>query len=459
MAITIRTGANGSYKSAYTAYFRIYNALKAGRVVVTNIEGMQPLSEIEKLMGVEFPSTSRLFRITSRDESGVFLWTHFFCWCPLGALIVIDECQDIYSKNIGFDMKKVKYKPLEEFITKDGCQDGLLPAEYKNFFYSRYVPADMSALEASETDDRGVAEYDEQGRIIYPHTFNEGFMRHRKYNWDIELLSPDWKQIDSGIKACGEQNFYHKGRDQFFWAVRKPFIWKHDKSVSTPVIPKTKDVNLTTQKIPLDAFLLYKSTSTGVAKKAGAMNTLFRNPKVIGVFLLFFLCMGWAINEISNRFVSTDETNTQTQASQLVNASLEQTQGRTQTSNQGAGLLRDGRDSNQVNNNGYVSSVYIGEILPLEGIQKAFVTGVNHAIKIRSNKRHFEHYISVEAVASDGIYSINQDFFKAYDITYQVLDECLLKLTRDDKSKVITCKPLEVLRKEKEVQSTNLQLF
>ncbi len=41
MAITIRTGPNGSYKSAYTVYFVIFEALKAGRVVVTNIEGMQ----------------------------------------------------------------------------------------------------------------------------------------------------------------------------------------------------------------------------------------------------------------------------------------------------------------------------------------------------------------------------------------------------------------------------------
>ena len=459
MAITIRTGANGSYKSAYTAYFRIYQALKAGRVVVTNMEGMQPLEEIEKLMDIQFPTTAKLFRITSRDKAGVHLWTHFFCWCPLGALIVIDECQDIYSKNIGFDMRKVTYKPIEDFITQDTGKDGLLPTDYLDFFYSRYVPADMSALEASETDDRGIAEYDEQGRIIYPHTFNEGFMRHRKYNWDIELLSPDWKQIDSGIKACGEQNFYHKGRDQFFWAVRKPFIWKHDKSVSTPVIPKTKDVNLTTQKIPLDAFLLYKSTSTGVAKRAGAMNTLFRNPKVIGVFLLFILCMGWAINEISNRITDTRETAPQAGTSQLDSASPNQADKLVKTGAQGSGLLRDGGTSGQVDNNGRIPSVYIGDVLPLEGIQKAFVTGVNHAVKIRANQRHFEHYISVEAVATDGVYSLNQEFFKAYDITYQVINECLLKLTRGNVSKTITCKPLETLVKEREIQSANVSLF
>lgn len=63
MAITIRTGANGSYKSAYTAYFSIYQALKAGRTVVTNMEGMQPLAVIEERFNIQFPSTAKLFRI------------------------------------------------------------------------------------------------------------------------------------------------------------------------------------------------------------------------------------------------------------------------------------------------------------------------------------------------------------------------------------------------------------
>ncbi|MCD6725491.1 toxin, partial [Vibrio cholerae] len=47
MAIFIRTGANGSYKSAYVAYFVILEALKAGRVVVTNMQGFETLDVIE----------------------------------------------------------------------------------------------------------------------------------------------------------------------------------------------------------------------------------------------------------------------------------------------------------------------------------------------------------------------------------------------------------------------------
>ncbi|EOW3713796.1 zonular occludens toxin domain-containing protein, partial [Vibrio fluvialis] len=117
----------------------------------------QPLEEIERRLDIQFPTTAKLIRIFSRDHNGKDLWQHFFCWCPLGALIVIDECQDIFSKNIGFRMEKAIARPLSDFLPH-------LPSDYEQFFYSRYVPVDMSKLDASEVDDRGQAEYDDQGR-------------------------------------------------------------------------------------------------------------------------------------------------------------------------------------------------------------------------------------------------------------------------------------------------------
>ena len=454
MAITIRTGANGSYKSAYTAYFSIYQALKSGRTVVTNIEGMEPLSVIEERFNITFPTTSKLFRVSSRDEAGVYLWTHFFCWCPIGALIVIDECQDIFSKNVGFDMRKVKYKPLSDFITKSPT-DGLLPKDYESFFNSRHNPADMHALKASETDDRGVAEYDADGRIIYPHTFNEGFMRHRKYDWDIELLSPDWKQIDSGIKACANQNFFHKGRDQFFWTKRKPYIYKHDKAVSTPVIPKKKDINLTSQKIPLDAFMLYKSTGTGSAKQQLAMNTLFRSPKAILVFLLSIFCLGYIIYDLSNRYFETDEAMEEAGQTASSTAVLDQSKTLPNQSSEASGDVRSSGDSSKGNDKDSLSHIPIAEVLPFEGIKKAFVTGVNFSVKNGS----IERQVSIEVEALDGFYSLNENFLKAYDITYDRIDDCLLKLSRGQLSKLITCKPYAAAAALPEVSRADVSLF
>ncbi|MEZ9637379.1 zonular occludens toxin domain-containing protein [Vibrio cyclitrophicus] len=454
MAITIRTGANGSYKSAYTAYFSIYQALKAGRTVVTNMEGMQPLTVIEERFNIQFPSTAKLFRIGSRDESGVHLWTHFFCWCPIGALIVIDECQDIFSKNVGFDIRKVKYKPLSDFITQSP-RDGLLPKDYERFFNSRYTPANMDELQDSEIDDRGIAEYDSEGRIIYPHSFNEGFMRHRKYDWDIELLSPDWKQIDSGIKACANQNFFHKGRDQFFWTKRNPYILKHDKSVSTPVIPKKKDVNLTNQKIPLDSFLLYKSTGTGSAKQQLAMNTLFRSPKAILIFLLSIFCLGYIIYDLSNRYFETTETVEEAGQATPAAAVPEQDEILASKSSETTRNVRSSGDSSKGTNKDSLSHVPIAEVLPFEGIKKAFVTGVNFAIKNGS----IERQVSIEVEALDGFYSVNENFLKAYDITYDRIDDCLLKLKRGQLSKLITCRPYAAAAALPEVSRADVSLF
>ncbi|UPR34408.1 toxin [Vibrio cyclitrophicus] len=454
MAITIRTGANGSYKSAYTAYFSIYQALKAGRTVVTNMEGMQPLAVIEERFNIQFPSTAKLFRIGSRDESGVHLWTHFFCWCPIGALIVIDECQDIFSKNVGFDIRKVKYKPLSDFITQSP-RDGLLPKDYERFFNSRYTPANMDELQDSEIDDRGIAEYDSEGRIIYPHSFNEGFMRHRKYDWDIELLSPDWKQIDSGIKACANQNFFHKGRDQFFWTKRNPYILKHDKSVSTPVIPKKKDVNLTNQKIPLDSFLLYKSTGTGSAKQQLAMNTLFRSPKAILIFLLSIFCLGYIIYDLSNRYFETTETVEEAGQATPAAAVPEQDEILASKSSETTRNVRSSGDSSKGTNKDSLSHVPIAEVLPFQGIKKAFVTGINFSIKNGS----IERQVSIEVEALDGFYSVNENFLKAYDITYDRIDDCLLKLNRGQLSKLITCRPYAAATALPEVSRADVSLF
>ncbi|MBF4317270.1 toxin, partial [Vibrio anguillarum] len=84
-----------------------------------------------------------------------------------------------------------------------------------------------------------------------------------------------------------------KGRDQFFWAKRKPYIYKHAKNSSTPVIPKGKDSNLIKKKIPLDAFLLYKSTATGIARSSGALNVLAKNPALIAVLLMIIFGIGY----------------------------------------------------------------------------------------------------------------------------------------------------------------------
>ncbi|EKO5148802.1 toxin [Vibrio fluvialis] len=446
MAITIRTGANGAYKSSYVAYFVILEALKAGRVVVTNIEGMQPLEEIARRFDIEFPSTTRLIRIFSRDKNGIDLWQHFFCWCPLGALIVIDECQDIFSKNIGFRMEKITHRPLAEFLPH-------LPKDYENFFNSRHVPVDMSKLDASEIDDRGQAEFDENGRIIYPLTFNEGFTRHRKYNWDIELLSPDWAQIDTVMRACSEQCFFHKGNDGMFWAKRKPLIYKHAKNTSTPVIPKGKDPNVMSVKIPLDAFLLYKSTATGKAQQSGAVNVLYKNPKFLMALAAGIGCIGYFLYGLSGLVLGTSEEVSDAPTAHTQSQVSQSTQGAGQKGAEGAGVL-PARGAGHPANSGAPDSVALAssrvelmrQMLGLYEIQSLYYTG--HTT--RQTNKGFKFMVTLEARTPEGTYYFDDTFLKANHISFVHYDDCLLQLTKEAVNLNVFCKPRQEQQREPE---------
>ncbi|HHP0486566.1 TPA: zonular occludens toxin domain-containing protein [Vibrio harveyi] len=447
MAITIRTGANGSYKSAYTAWFSILPALKAGRVVVTNLEGMEPLHVIEERLNIKFPSTSKLIRIFSRSEVGIDLWQHFFCWCPLNALIVIDECQDIFSKNVGFDGRKIKHRPLSDFLEH-------LPDWYKEFFDSRHVPVDMETLKESEIDDLGCAEYDEDGRIIYPLTYNEGFMRHRKYNWDIELLSPDWQQIDSSIKACAEQAFFYKNRDKMFFAIRKPYIYQHPVNVTKPVIPAKKDPGLFIEKVPIEAHLLYKSTGTGAITKSGGMNTLFRSPKFIFACLLSVFCVGYFIYGVLDLLikdesqVSTIESQTGDSVQALESVDSEQaSQG-----SKGGDVLSNGGARSSVRQQGGDPFVPVTDVLYFDGLERAYLSGFH-----TSKKRYYvndkpytdrKFDVVINAYTSTGTYSINANYLKAIDVQFEVLDYCLMVLKKGELQSLLTCEPNALPSKE-----------
>lgn len=437
MAVTIRTGGNGSYKTAYVAFFTILPALRAGRVVVTNLEGMEPLDVIEERFDEKFPSSAKLIRVFSRSENGIMLWQHFFCWCPINALIVIDECQDLFSKNIGFDMKKIKTKPLSEFLD-------ILPTGYLDFFNSRHVPVNLDELKPSEVDDIGQAEYDEHGRIIYPLSFNEGFMRHRKYNWDIELLSPDFQQIDSSIKACAEQCFFQKNRDGFFFAKRKPYIFKHDLTDAKPKLPKGKDPRLLTVKIPIEAHLLYKSTGTGQVTKSGGMNVLLKNPMVWAYFLLAIFCIGYFIYGISRFFNNDDIEVKEAEYTQSSSSNNKETDLQAIEVDKVNSDVRNGRHSDTLLVNASSSYVPVAKVLYFDGIINAYLTTVHNRIKRSKNGS-----ISVQTsllfnvhTADGSVFSVNEKYLTAVNVKYKILDDCLVELESNGFKSIVTCSKL-----------------
>ena len=106
---------------------------------------------------------------------------------------------------------------------------------------------------------------------------------------------------------------------------------------------------LLAKKIPLDAFLLYKSTTTGQAQSTGQSNPLLRSPMFLGTCLLLIASLGYIIYALSNMVTSSDEEMA-THQSASTNSSTSEVSQVSQKDHQSNNNVSDGWDSNSVNN-------------------------------------------------------------------------------------------------------------
>lgn len=280
MAVSIRHGHNGSYKTALTMQTHLIPALKEGRIVVTNIEGLYPLDELECVLGVTFPESARLFRISSQKTLGRELWCRFFHWCPLGSMIIIDEAQDIFTNDKKtFDPGNYNLLPVSEYRDK-------LPED----IYSAHIEALQTfkpKLDSSMTDDLNEQITDENGQILYPPTFREAFNRHRKFDWDIVLVTPYIDNISKFIRGLCEMAYSHKSKDglKLPYFKRRPRVLEHPPLESG--LTAKKGDKVTWPKVHLDVFRAYKSTQTGKVKKSGEGTAPIPAWKITFVFFMF----------------------------------------------------------------------------------------------------------------------------------------------------------------------------
>lgn len=283
MAVVIHHGPAGSYKSSSVVWFKILPALRAGRVVVTNVEGMYPLHIIEKQLGEKFPDTARLFRIFSQKEVLKDLWRRWFHWMPLGAMVVIDEVQDVYTQD------KPNWKESDLDLKPYDYYSNILPPELYQLTVETHKTF-KPIIDESTSDDTGELALDENGLVIYPPTMNEAFMRHRKFNWDLHFATPDITQVSKAVRAVAELAISYKSNDWFFLNKRKPRLFEHNPKRAPE--PRKGDL-VSTHKVPVDVHLLYKSTQTGQTTKSGQSAGLFSSSKVkLVLFVILPLALG-----------------------------------------------------------------------------------------------------------------------------------------------------------------------
>lgn len=259
MAIIIEHGHNGSYKSSSVIWFRLLPALREGRVVVTNVAGMFPLHRIEEFLGEKFPETARLFRVSSQDPKSQQLWHIWHHWMPIGAFVFIDECQDIYDRDVFSGKPEFNLKPIDYY-------DSVLPADFIQLFKDTLDSFKPDNLDDCDIDDTGRVVFDDQGKIIYPTTPQESFMRHRHFNWDVVLATPNIRSIPVPVRACCEVAFAYSSKDSFAFSKRKPRIYEHNPLDNG--IPTKQSVTFK-RRVPVAVHRLYKSTQTGSITKSG----------------------------------------------------------------------------------------------------------------------------------------------------------------------------------------------
>jgi zona occludens toxin len=418
MAANIFHGAPGSFKSASAFWFEVLPALRAGRVVVTNIEGILTKESIEMELDEVFPESADIWRLSSQTENGLYLWRRWFWWMPVKAFIIIDEVQDVFPND-----SKV-FKPEE--LDSKGIESlkELLPSK----FYDHYKKAILDFkpdLSEGTQDDTGQTILDSEGNILYPKLMREANMRHRKYNWDIIYCTPEITEIHKLVRSVCEFAYFHKYNESFEFIPyfkRRPRIHQHSPKSSG--IPLKKGDPTKWRKVPIDVHKCYRSTSTGKITKAGALNA-FKDPTLIFVIALLLSSFGYL----------AWYTFFQTSSSKAIAANNEIPKDSTQISSK-----------TPIKSNGLFSSAVPVQSdnessLPLElpfDATKIYMTGYQDVVLNKDKK--YKQYFFVMTAGDDQISINNHDlYYFGYEVMF--INECTVKLKRDNRFKVVTCLP------------------
>ncbi len=124
-------------------------------------------------------------------------------------------------------------------------------------------PLPPDSLDESDLDDCERTQLDENNRLLYPFDFYGAFMRHRKYQWDVIMLTPDYSAIPTWLKGCAGEAYSHRSTDTFFVSVSRVSITIVLKQLR-PTMTKADYASCSSKKIPVDVFALYQSTGTGI---------------------------------------------------------------------------------------------------------------------------------------------------------------------------------------------------
>lgn len=241
MSIKIHHGPNGSYKTSGAIQDDAVRALKEGRLIITNVRGFT----LERVLQVypDLPESVDIINLDLEKLDDMERMRTWFQWAPRGAFIIFDETQLVFPK-------AWRERDLERFDFPGGP-------------------------EAAAAADR-------------PISWLDGWTRHRHWNWDIVLTTPNISYIRDDIRMTCEMAYKHSNLAVIGIGGRYKEA-QHDAQLNRP---PEKGTVVEFRKIKPETFKLYQSTATGITQDTKAGKSLLRSPKLLALLVFMALLIG-----------------------------------------------------------------------------------------------------------------------------------------------------------------------
>ncbi|AEG00733.1 zonular occludens toxin family protein [Methylomonas methanica] len=264
MATSIHHGPPGSFKSFTLVQRFAIDALKEGRVVITNIRGLTSIDRIQdQFPDYKFPDSADLWFINTDEEKYRQFMARWFHWVPLRALIIIDECQRVYPNRRDFRKEDLDKCDLMGFQPEPFNVE--INDEYTGAKYIVHRPKDVDTA----------------------------FDMQRHFNWDVYLSTPNIAKVKDFIREVAQTAYRHKSLGELLPLFFKNtwYEFQHDSENSGKL---TSHISGKPRKYKADEriFNCYQSTATGEHIESKANQSVFGDAKV--KFLLFVIVLAFS---------------------------------------------------------------------------------------------------------------------------------------------------------------------
>ncbi|EIC29835.1 MULTISPECIES: zonular occludens toxin family protein [Methylomicrobium] len=273
MATSIHHGPPGSYKSFTLVQRRVIDALKSGRVVITNIRGLTSIDRIRDQFeseDIKIPDSADLLFVNTEVDEGRRLMAGWFHWVPLRALVIIDEGQRIYP-----DRRDFKMETLDQRVVPLGFQ--------------------VQDIEIEISDDYTGNRY----IVRRPEDVFTAFDMQRHFQWDVFISTTNIAKIKAPIREVAETAYRHKSLSgklpkplaKLFGFYQTWYEFQHDPEnsgkLASNLIGKPRKY-----KADERIFRCYQSTATGEHTESKADQSILGDSKLKLLAAVLILALG-----------------------------------------------------------------------------------------------------------------------------------------------------------------------